>query len=102
MDMVDKISNMQLDDLNSKPHRAKSPRYIIDPEIGLRFYPPPGSEHHKIIYLNSLHGPTHRQVNSHDKPDKKIKCTLHVTCKKYNVIHHDRAEKYTQGTILHI
>ena len=37
-DMVDTISNMQLADLNSKPHGGKNPRNLINRAIGSRFY----------------------------------------------------------------
>ena len=45
-EMVDKISNMQLVDLNSKPHGRKSLRNLIDRAIGTIVYLPPGSLHY--------------------------------------------------------
>ena len=42
-DMVDKISNMQLSDLKSKPHGGKSLSNLIDHDSGDRLYPTPGS-----------------------------------------------------------
>ena len=44
-DMVDTRSNMQLYDLNFRPHGGSSLRDIIDRGIRDRFYPPPRSEH---------------------------------------------------------
>ena len=44
VEMVDTISNMQVYDLNSKPHGGKSLRGIIYHAIGVRLYPPSGSE----------------------------------------------------------
>ena len=41
-EMVDTRSNMQLTDLNSKPHGGKGLQNPIDRVIGVRFYPPPG------------------------------------------------------------
>ena len=43
--MVDTRSNIQLADLNSKPHEKKMIRNIIHNAIGSRFYPPPVSVH---------------------------------------------------------
>ena len=40
-------SNMQLSDLNSKPHGGKILRYFIYRDIGVRFYTPPGPKHYK-------------------------------------------------------
>ena len=34
--------------------------------IGFRFYPPPGSEHYKIIHLDRFHESTYHQNPSHD------------------------------------
>ena len=57
--MVDKISNIQLSDLRSKPHGVQSLRDIIDREVGVRLYSPPGSEHYKLLFLNRFHKSTH-------------------------------------------
>ena len=48
-EMIDTRSNMQLDDLNSKPHGGKSLRDPIDRAIGVHFYPPPRSEHYILL-----------------------------------------------------
>ena len=45
----DTISNMQLSYINPKPHEGNIMRGIIDHTIGVRFYPPPGSEHYKLL-----------------------------------------------------
>ena len=48
-DMVDTRSNMQLTDLNSKPHGGKSLTSLIDCAIAARFYHPICSEHYKLL-----------------------------------------------------
>ena len=79
-DMVDTRSNIQLADLNSKPHEVKSLRDPIYRAIGVRFYNPPGSEHDKLLHLKHLQGSTHHQVQSHDKPEEKNEaCTIKIT-----------------------
>ena len=50
---------MQLADLNYKPHDGKSLRNIIDRDIDVRFYSPPGSPHYQKLCLGQLHEPTH-------------------------------------------
>ena len=65
--MVDTILNIQISDLNSKPHGRKSLRNLIDCAIGSQLYPPPGSLHSQLICLGQFHGPTH--INC----EKKIK-----------------------------
>ena len=60
-DVVDTISNIQPAELNSKPHGGKSLIYIIGHAIGIHFYPPPGSSHHKLLQLDRLHGYIRRQ-----------------------------------------
>ena len=42
-EMVDTISNMQLDNLNYKPHGRKRLKDLIDCVIGFCFYLTPGS-----------------------------------------------------------
>ena len=69
--MVDTISNMQLDGLNSKTHGGKSIRRIIDRAIGIHFYLPSGYEHYNLLCMNRFHISTHRQVQPHDKTDEK-------------------------------
>ena len=44
-EMVHTRSNMQLDDLNFKPHGGNILRYVIYLSIGARFYLPTGYEH---------------------------------------------------------
>ena len=80
---------MKLDGINSKPHRKKSHREIIDRVIVFCFYPLPGYEHYKLLSINLFHESTHHQAQPHDKPDKTIKCILCKTSKVYNVIFHD-------------
>ena len=57
---------MQLADLNSKSHGKKSLVYLIDHVIGSHFYPPPGSEHYKLLQRDKLHGTSHI-FNNHEK-----------------------------------
>ena len=60
---------MQLSDLNSNPHGRKSLRDIIYHAIGVHFYPPPGSEHYKLIFLEKFHGTSHI-IDNHRKNNK--------------------------------
>ena len=53
------ISIMKLAYLNSEPHGVQSLRDIIDREVGVRLYSPPGSEHYKLLFLNRFHKSTH-------------------------------------------
>ena len=69
--MVDTISNMQLADLNSKPHGGKSLRNIIDSAIDACFNPPPGSLQYQLLRLDQFHGPTH--INCEQKKKSEIK-----------------------------
>ena len=71
-DMVYTRSNIQLADINSKPHGGQSIGYIIDRAIGVHFYPPPGPEHYKLLRLDRFHISTHHQTQSHGKPTKTI------------------------------
>ena len=64
-------SNMQLADLNSKPHGRKILRDFIDRTIGSLLYTTPGSEHYKILRLYQLHGPYHINDNYTDNNDTK-------------------------------
>ena len=70
--MVDTISNMQISDLNSNPNDRKSLIYIIERAIGVRFYPPPGSEHYKLLCLYRFHRYTHINDKHSNNDDKKI------------------------------
>ena len=72
--MVDTKSNMQLSDLNYKPHGGKSLRYIIDRVIGAHFYPPPGLEHCKTPILDQFNGPYH--INNKSENNKEIKSAI--------------------------
>ena len=63
---------MQLADLNSKPHGGNCIRNLIDRVIGVRLYPPPGSEHCKPLQLDQFHGPSHINDNHRNKNDKKF------------------------------
>ena len=49
--MIDTRSNMQLYDLNSKPHGGKSLRDLIDPAIGVHF-----------VYLTAMVSPTKQKI----------------------------------------
>ena len=71
IDMVDTRSNMQLYDLNSKPHGGQSIRNLNDCAIGVRFYPPPGSKYHTLLSFEKLYGPTHHQTNTREKANAK-------------------------------
>ena len=51
-EMVDTRSNMQLTDLNSRPHVGESLQNIIDCAISVRFYPPPVSLHYQQLHLS--------------------------------------------------
>ena len=57
--MVDTRSNLQLSELNSKPHGGQSLRDIIYHVIGTHLYPTTGSGHHTLPHLDKFHGPTH-------------------------------------------
>ena len=72
LEMVDKKSNMQLADLNSKPHVGKSRRNIIDLDMGALFCHPPGSLHHRIFLQDQFHGPTHINCKQNNKSEIKI------------------------------
>ena len=69
--MLDKRENMKLSDLNTKPNGVKSLRDIIDRTIGLHLYPPPGSEHYKLLCLENFHFPTNINVNHRKKDETK-------------------------------
>ena len=56
IEIMDTISNMQLDDPNSKPHGGKSIINFIDLSIIARFYPSQGPEHYKLLCLDQFHG----------------------------------------------
>ena len=57
--MGDIRSNMQLADINSKPHVGKILKDLIERVIGVCFYPPPVPEHYKLLCLDRFHGYTH-------------------------------------------
>ena len=84
--MVDKRSNIQPADLKYKPHRVKGLKDIIDCAIGVHFYPPPGSEHYKILCLEKLYGYNH--IN-----DKHRKTMRQKWRALYNVLHQTCAGK---------
>ena len=69
---------MQLDDIKSNPRVGKSLRDLAEFVIGVRFYPPPGSEHLKIFILDILYGFTHIKDNHSKNNEKKI--SLFVLC----------------------
>ena len=66
--MVDKRSNMQLSDLDSKPRGGKILRDIIYRAIVFRVYSPPVSEHYTIHCLDKFLGSTHIN-DKHSKND---------------------------------
>ena len=69
--MVDTTSNMQLADLNSKPHYGKSLKNIIERAIVSLFYPPLVSVYYKLLCLDQFHGST--QTNCEKKKKSEIK-----------------------------
>ena len=69
--IVDTRSNMYPSGLKSKPHVGESLSSIIGCGVGVRFNPPPGSEHKKLLCLKIFYISIHHQVQSHDKPDEK-------------------------------
>ena len=71
-EMVDTKSNIQLYDLNSKPHGGKSLLDIIYWVIGVHLYPPPGLENYKLHLLDRFHGSTHINDNHSNNDNKKI------------------------------
>ena len=71
-DMADKISNMQLADLNSKPYGRKSLRNLIDRAIVHLFYPLPGSVRYKILLLDQFRGPSHINCGQDNKNEVKM------------------------------
>ena len=60
-EIVKTRSSMKLADINSKPRGEKSLRYILYRAIVVRFYPPPGSYHYKLLGIERFHVYTHRQ-----------------------------------------
>ena len=50
-EMVETRSNLQLSDLNSKPHGVKILQNLIYRAIGVQFYPPTGSLHYHQVWL---------------------------------------------------
>ena len=96
-----KISNMQLSDINSKPHVRPSFQDLLDHAIGAWFYHILISSHRKIIRINNLHGPTHHQKICAKIPTDKLKCIVflaatlwvniyHLHKTTYNLIHEKR------------
>ena len=81
-DMVDTRSNMQLSDLNYKPHGRKSLRNIIDNTIGSFLYTPLGSGHYKRLFLDQFHGPSRISCDQEKKSEiimMKLSNSLHST-----------------------
>ena len=83
IEMVNTRSNMQIYDLNSKPRGVKSLRDIIDHAIGLRFYPPPGPEHYKLLQIEWFHGPYH--INDNHKKNNETTLSIIVYCAPSNL-----------------
>ena len=84
--MVDKRSNMQLADIKSNPRGGKILIDISDRAIGVRVYPPSGSEHYKLLRLDRLHGSTCHQKPLHDKHSKIMR---REALDVYNVLYPD-------------
>ena len=85
-EMVDTRSNMQLADLNSKPHGRKSIQNIIDRAIGAQLYPPSGSLHYNQLRLSQFHDPAHINCEQKKKSEikkKKISSALNRTTKSH-------------------
>ena len=66
-EMVDTRSNMQLDNLNYKPHVRKSLRDLIYCVIGFRFYPTPVSEHYRPPHIEQFHVPSNINGKNNNK-----------------------------------
>ena len=62
---------MQLVDLKSDPHGGKILRNIIDRAVGAHFYPPPRSEHSKLLCLDHFYGPF--QINCEQEKKSEIR-----------------------------
>ena len=71
--MVDTRSNMQLADLNAKPHVEKSLQNLIDCAIDVWSYPLPGSLHNQKLCISQFHEPNH--INCEQKKKSEIKKT---------------------------
>ena len=56
----------------SNPRGGKSLSNLIDCAIGSCFYPPPGSEHYKLLWLDRFHGPSHTNNNQEKKSDNRM------------------------------
>ena len=67
--MVDTRSNMQLADLNSKPHGGKNLRDLIECAIVPHLYPTPGSEHYIPLWLDQFYG-TYHIINNQENNNK--------------------------------
>ena len=75
-EMVDTRSKMQLSDLNSDPHVRKGLRDLIDRMIVVCFYPPPGSQYHKLLCLDKFHGYTHISETHRNNDETKLDCIM--------------------------
>ena len=71
-EMVDTRSNMQLADLNFKPHIGKILRDLIYCASEVFFYPPPCSKHYKLFCLDKFHGPSHINDNHRENNETKL------------------------------
>ena len=80
---------MQPSDLNSKPHGFPSHRKLKYCTIGACLWPPPDSVHHTLIFLDTFHGPTHRQKMQGMSQTQNIEL--------YNVLY-----KYLTGKVYHM
>ena len=74
-EMVDTRSNMQLVDLNYKPHGGKSLQNLIDHTISVRLYPTQVSLHHQKLCLGQFHEPNH--INCKQNKKREIKRQKH-------------------------
>ena len=73
--MVDTRSNIQLSDLNYKPHGGKSLQNLIDHTISVRLYPTQVSLHHQKLCLGQFHEPNH--INCKQNKKREIKRQKH-------------------------
>ena len=75
---------MQLADLNFKPHGRKSLQNLIDFDISVQFYPPPGSLHYQKFCLSQFHDPNHincEKIKKSEIKKTKISSARNLTMK---------------------
>ena len=47
-------SELEKEDMNTKPHGGSTLQQKILPLVGFQFYPPPNSEHYKLFQLDGF------------------------------------------------